>query len=93
MPRYDYECSSQHVNEFTFSMNDKPKEVTCPDCGKPARSIVSGTNVNSSLGEFYWPKKGHMGRTVENLGHKPIHFDTKKKYKDYLTTHGIRERG
>jgi hypothetical protein len=42
----------------------------------------------------YWPSKmGHMGRTIENLEHTPVHFDMKYKYREYLKRKNVREAG
>lgn len=44
--------------------------------------------------QVYWPSEmGHMGRTIENLEHRPVHFATKTSYREYLKRHDVREAG
>ena len=62
---------------------------------KENKRISDETERQAKLREsVYWPTEmGHMGRTIENLGDKPVHFSEKRKYRDHLKRHNIREAG
>ena len=39
--RYDYQCSNDHIFEINCSMNDKPIEPPCIECGEPSKFIIT----------------------------------------------------
>ena len=64
----------------------KHEEALKKDPLKP-RSHFHGESV-------YWPSRmGHMGRTIENLEHRPKHFALKSQYREYLKRKNVREAG
>ena len=38
---YEYKCSNGHVHEERRLMRDRDCSSTCPECGEPAKKIVS----------------------------------------------------
>lgn len=88
-----YECP-QHDQDFNHP--------DCPICvninkrleeNKKARENLPKNRVKLKM-EVYWPREkgnGGGGRVIENLGHRPIHFPTKEKYRNHLKQHGISE--
>lgn len=41
MPYYDFKCSTGHVNERRFSLEDNVREINCPNCGLTAQRCIS----------------------------------------------------
>lgn len=47
MPNYDYECEEGHITEIRSTISEKPEEIECPECKKPAKYIISGCMLNN----------------------------------------------
>lgn len=59
MPIYTYRCAAYHLTEIAAPMTNIPHDVTCGECGEPARRIYVMPGVN-------WgglaPHQEHAGR-------------------------------
>ena len=88
-----YECPK---HDQAFERNAK----TC-ECCKRIHKILLAREARGPIEKksklpspVYWPSRmGHMGRTIQNLEPTPIHFSTKKAYREYLKRTGTREVG
>jgi predicted nucleic acid-binding Zn ribbon protein len=54
MAKYNYKCNAEHITEHDFSLEeDKPKQVVCPVCGKPAKRTWFSISVHYHGTGFY----------------------------------------
>jgi putative FmdB family regulatory protein len=73
MPNYDYECEDGHITEVTCSISNKPETITCPECTKTAKYIISGCMLNNpDICVLSYPgSKKFKAGYVHALGDKP----------------------
>jgi putative FmdB family regulatory protein len=49
---YDFTCPNNHTTEHLVSSDTQ--EVTCPECGQPAKRVITGTSfkLEGTSGDF-----------------------------------------
>ena len=47
MPIYEFRCESAHEYERSVPMSARDADLTCPDCGAPARRRISAPRLGA----------------------------------------------
>ena len=55
MPLYEYHCDGCDEEFESIQSIAKRDDAECPDCGKPARRLLSGFSVGAGGGGDYAP--------------------------------------
>lgn len=46
MPVYEFRCQNAHLHECALPLSSDRREVPCPDCGGPARRMISAPGIH-----------------------------------------------
>lgn len=83
MPIYSYKCTEcEKEIEKIFSIDEKPGLIECPDCGWPAKSIISYT-VNRKEWNSY---------VDDNLGDEPVLVESREHRRELMKKAGLRDQ-
>lgn len=74
----------------------------CNDCTRIKAKMKENEEVAKRSPRYkhtrmsvYWSHNDDAlakGRVIENLAHRPVHFQNKDQFRDYLKRHNIREK-
>lgn len=49
MPTYDYRCANGHAHEHFCKIAERPDARNCPECGEPARFMLSAPALVTNI--------------------------------------------
>ena len=84
MPRYDYRCIECGViEELWRRMTDLEMAHRCIRCGGDMIRLISAPNIRCDIEPY----------VDENMGHEPVHVESRQHKKQLLKERGLTEIG